>query len=51
MNNVSSLKRQVGLFGAMMMGLGSILGTGVFVRIGIAAGISGPAVTPAITNS
>ena len=42
------LKRQVGVFGAMMMGLGSILGTGVFVSIGIAAGIAGPAVTLAI---
>nr|WP_277879338.1 APC family permease [Coleofasciculus sp. FACHB-712] len=34
--------------GATMMGLGSIVGTGVFVSIGIAAGIAGPAVILAI---
>ena len=38
------LKRELGVFGATMMGLGSIVGTGVFVSIGIAAGIAGPAV-------
>lgn len=38
------LKRELGVFGAVMMGLGSIIGTGVFVSIGIAAGITGPAV-------
>lgn len=43
-----TLKRQVGLFGAVMLGLGSILGTGVFVSIGIAAGITGPSVILAI---
>ena len=42
------LKRQIGLFHAVMLGLGSILGTGVFVSIGIAAGIAGPAVLIAI---
>jgi APA family basic amino acid/polyamine antiporter len=31
-----------------MMGLGSIVGTGVFVSIGIAAGIAGPAVVIAV---
>jgi len=31
-----------------MMGLGSILGTGVFVSIGIASGVAGPAVILAI---
>ena len=31
-----------------MMGLGSIIGTGVFVSIGIAAGIAGPAVIVAV---
>jgi len=40
----SSLKRELGVFGAMMMGLGSIIGTGVFVSIGVAAGVAGPAV-------
>lgn len=38
------LKRELGVFGATMMGLGSIIGTGVFVSIGIAAGVAGPAV-------
>jgi APA family basic amino acid/polyamine antiporter len=42
------LQREVGVFGATMMGLGSIIGTGVFVSIGIAAGIAGPAVVFAI---
>lgn len=36
------------MFGATMMGLGSILGTGIFVSIGIAAGAAGPAVLLAI---
>lgn len=43
-----SLKRELGLFGAVLMGLGSIVGTGVFVSIGVAAGIAGPAVVLAI---
>lgn len=43
-----SLKREIGLFGAVMLGLGSIVGTGVFVSIGIAAGITGPSVVLAI---
>ena len=38
----------MGVFGATMMGLGSILGTGVFVSIGIAAGVVGPSVILAI---
>ena len=42
------LKRELGLFGAVMMGLGSIVGTGVFVSIGIAAGIAGAAVVIAV---
>jgi len=42
------LERELGVFGATMMGLGSIVGTGVFVSIGIAAGIAGPAVILAI---
>jgi APA family basic amino acid/polyamine antiporter len=42
------LKREVGLFGAVMMGLGSIIGTGVFVSIGLAAGVAGADVVPAI---
>ncbi|MFI4861730.1 MAG: APC family permease [Phycisphaerales bacterium JB063] len=42
------LKRDLGLFHAVLLGLGSILGTGVFVSIGIAAGVAGPAVLVAI---
>ena len=42
------LKRVIGLPGAMMMGLGSIIGTGVFVSLGIGAGIAGPSVLLAI---
>ncbi len=42
------LHRQLGVFGAMMMGLGSIVGTGIFVSIGIAAGVAGPSVVLAI---
>lgn len=42
------LKRELGLPGAVMMGLGSIVGTGVFVGIGVAAGVAGPAVILAI---
>ncbi len=38
------MSRVVGLWGAVWMGLGSILGTGVFVSIGIAAGVVGPGV-------
>ena len=42
------MKREIGLAGAILMGLGSIVGTGVFVSIGIAAGVAGPNVLPAI---
>lgn len=42
------MRREVGLFGAVMMGLGSIVGTGVFVSLGVAAGVTGPAVLLAI---
>lgn len=48
MASTEMLKRELGTFDATMMGLGSILGTGVFVSIGIAAGIAGPAVLVAI---
>jgi APA family basic amino acid/polyamine antiporter len=43
-----TLRRELGVFGATMMGLGAIFGTGVFVSIGVAAGIAGPAVVLAI---
>ena len=42
------LQRVVGVPGAVLMGLGSILGTGIFVSIGIAAGIAGPWALPAV---
>jgi len=47
-NLAAGLKREVGLWGAVMMGLGSILGTGVFVSIAIATDVAGPAVVLAI---
>jgi len=42
------LERELGVYGATMMGLGSIIGTGVFVSVGIAAGIAGAGVVAAI---
>ncbi|MCC6573622.1 MAG: amino acid permease [Planctomycetes bacterium] len=44
----SQLTRQLGLFGAVGMGLGSIIGTGIFVSVGLAAGIAGPYVVVAL---
>ncbi|MDF3131159.1 APC family permease [Kiritimatiellaeota bacterium B1221] len=44
----STLKRTLGLPGALFMGLGSMVGTGVFVSIGLAAGVAGTTVLPAI---
>lgn len=42
------LRRQIGVAGAALMGLGSILGTGVFVSIALGAAAAGPAVVLAI---
>lgn len=42
------LRREIGVAGAVLLGLGSILGTGVFVSSGIAAGVAGPAVIVAV---
>lgn len=39
-----SLQRQLGVLSAIALGLGSIVGAGVFVSIGIAAGVAGPAI-------
>ncbi|MDG1977342.1 MAG: amino acid permease, partial [Phycisphaerales bacterium] len=47
-NPTPTLRREVGLGGAVLLGLGSILGTGVFVGIGIAGGIAGSMVVVAI---
>ncbi len=44
----SRLRRELGLGGAVVVGLGSIVGTGVFVSIGVASGVAGPAVIVAI---
>jgi len=46
--SADQLERAVGIPGAVLLGLGSILGTGIFVSVGIAAGIAGPAVLIAI---
>lgn len=46
---MTELRRELGVFGAVMMGLGAILGTGVFVSMGLAAGITGSWVLVAIT--
>lgn len=42
------LKREITLPAAVMLGLGSIVGTGIFVSIGVAAGVAGAGVLPAI---
>jgi APA family basic amino acid/polyamine antiporter len=39
----SGLKREIGLFGATALGIGAIIGSGIFVVTGIVAGIAGPA--------
>jgi APA family basic amino acid/polyamine antiporter len=43
----AQLRREVGLVGAILLGLGSMVGTGVFVSIGIAAGVAGPSLIAA----
>jgi APA family basic amino acid/polyamine antiporter len=44
----AGLARVIGVPGAVLMGLGSILGTGIFVSIGIAADVAGPSVVLAV---
>ncbi len=44
----AALERTIGIPGAVALGLGSILGSGVFVSIAIGAGIAGPAVVLAV---
>jgi len=46
--NPAELKRELGVFSAMMLGLGSILGTGVFVSLGLGADVAGNTVIPAV---
>jgi len=36
------LKRALGLFDAVSIGLGAIIGAGIFVAVGVAAGLAGP---------
>lgn len=43
-----ALRRDLGVTGATLLGLGSVLGTGVYVTIGLAAGIAGHWVTAAV---
>ena len=47
-NAPPSLKRELDVRGAILIGLGSMVGTGVFVSIGIAAGVAGTAVILAV---
>ena len=39
----AGLKREIGLFGVTALGIGAIIGSGIFVVTGIVAGIAGPA--------
>jgi len=42
------LKREIGLFGATALGIGAIIGSGIFIVTGIVAGIAGPAMVLSI---
>ncbi|MDD1694514.1 MAG: amino acid permease [Methanoregula sp.] len=41
---MAELQRTLGFWGAAGIGIGAIIGTGIFVLIGVASGIAGPAV-------
>ncbi len=42
------LRREVGLAGAVLLGLGSMVGTGVFVSLGLAVDVAGSAAVGAV---
>jgi basic amino acid/polyamine antiporter, APA family len=42
--SVVELQRSLGFWGATSIGIGAIIGTGIFVLVGVASGIAGPAV-------
>lgn len=44
----AQLRRELGFSGALMLGLGSMVGTGLFVSVGLGADAAGPGVLPAI---
>lgn len=39
----AGLKREIGLLGTTALGIGAIIGSGIFIITGIVAGIAGPA--------
>ncbi len=41
--NPPCLRREIGLFGATALGIGAIIGSGIFIVTGIVAGVAGPA--------
>lgn len=41
---MSELKRSLGVLGAASVSIGAIIGAGIFVLIGVASGLAGPAV-------
>ena len=41
---MTGLKRNLGVWGAASIGIGAIIGTGIFVLIGVASGLAGPSV-------
>jgi len=43
-----TLKREVGLFGATALGIGAIIGSGIFIVTGIVAGVAGPAMVVSV---
>ena len=48
MTGAIHLKREIGLFGATALGIGAIIGSGIFIVTGIVAGIAGPAMVLSI---